>query len=101
VPDIVPVISVTLLGNVTAVLLAGIVKLTVLDVADPVENCTIGSSAAPTPPDKKLRVSVPGIGCEVGVDTISVISGCWVGLTAVGTVLANPNVPNAVETTEI
>jgi hypothetical protein len=49
VPAIVPVSSNTLLGKATAVLLAGIVKRTVLDVVDPAKNCTAGSSVAPTP----------------------------------------------------
>jgi len=76
VPAIVPVSKVTLLGKTTAVLLFGIVKPTVLDVAVPVENCTAGSSAAPAPPDMNRSVSAPDIGCEGGVVTTSVISGC-------------------------
>ena len=76
VPAIVPVSSVTLLWKVTAVLLLGIVKATVLDVAVPVENWTAGSSAAPAPPDMNRNVSVPAIGCEGAVVTTSVISGC-------------------------
>ena len=49
VPAIVPVSSKTLPGKATVVLVAGIVKSTVLDVVDPTENCTAGSSVAPTP----------------------------------------------------
>jgi len=41
------------------------------------------------------------MGCKSAADTVSVISGCWVGFTAVGTVLARAKDPKEVATTDI
>jgi len=101
VPAIVPVSSKTLLVKTTAVPVGGIVKSTVLDVVDPTENCTAGSSVAPTPLEMNRSVREPGMDCKGAADTVSVISGCWVGFTAVGTVLAKAKDPKEVATTDI
>ena len=101
VPAIVPVSSKTLLGKATVILVAGIVKSTVLDVVCPTENCTAGSSVAPTPLEMNRSRSEPRMSCKGAVDTVSEISGCWVGFTAVGTVLAKAKDPKSVATTDI
>ena len=41
------------------------------------------------------------MGCKGAADTVSVISGCWVGFRAVGTVLAKAKDPKEVATTDI